>query len=247
VLKEENEKAQDPSGNVKLSYKIYINQNPSGVSPRHNVVGRILGPAGSTIKRMQSETHCKIAILGTGSMRDKSKEDELRKSGDPKYDHLNDRLHVMIEAQGSYDVANARRAAGIAEVQKMLIPPVPGEDDPMEVKYKSGMGDYRSHHPPHDHHRHRPPPPPPSRRMDHGDRPKPGYSNGGGYGGSSGYSSFSDYGDDWAPGSSSGGGGRPPSHPPSYSRSPRGGPPRGRGGRGRGGGRPGMGQRYQPY
>ena len=34
MLKEENEKAQDPSGNVKLSHKIYINQNPSGVSPR---------------------------------------------------------------------------------------------------------------------------------------------------------------------------------------------------------------------
>ena len=45
-------------------------------------------------------------------------------SGDPKYEHLNDNLHVMIEAQGPYDVAKMKRGAGIAEVQKMLIPPV---------------------------------------------------------------------------------------------------------------------------
>ena len=88
------------------------------------MVGRILGPAGSTIKKMQLETQCKIAILGTGSMRDRTKEEELRMSGDPKYDHLNDNLHVMIEAQGPYDVAKMKRAAGIAEIQKMLIPPV---------------------------------------------------------------------------------------------------------------------------
>ena len=91
---------------------------------QHNVVGRILGPQGTTIKRIQAETQCKISILGAGSMRDKRKEEELRTGGDPKYSHLSDGLHVLVEAQGPYDIAQARRAAGVAEVRKMLLPPV---------------------------------------------------------------------------------------------------------------------------
>ena len=57
-------------------------------------------------------------------MRDKRKEDELRNGGDAKYEHLRDQLHVLVEAQGPYDVAQARRAAGVAEIRKMLLPPV---------------------------------------------------------------------------------------------------------------------------
>jgi hypothetical protein len=36
-------------------------------------VGKLLGPKGNTLKRLQEETGCKMAILGKGSMRDKSK------------------------------------------------------------------------------------------------------------------------------------------------------------------------------
>lgn len=57
-------------------------------------------------------------------MRDKRKEEELRNGGDPKYEHLRDGLHVLVEAQGPFDVAQARRAAGVAEIRKMLLPPV---------------------------------------------------------------------------------------------------------------------------
>lgn len=38
-----------------------------------NFVGKLLGPQGSTIKRLQEETGAKISVLGKGSMRDKSK------------------------------------------------------------------------------------------------------------------------------------------------------------------------------
>lgn len=41
--------------------------------PQFNFVGKILGPQGNTIKRLQEETGAKISVLGKGSMRDKVK------------------------------------------------------------------------------------------------------------------------------------------------------------------------------
>lgn len=51
-------------------------------------------------------------------------EEELRAAGDAKYDHLNEDLHVLVEAKGTENIAAARLAAGVAEVRKMLIPGV---------------------------------------------------------------------------------------------------------------------------
>lgn len=89
---------------------------------QHNLVGRLLGPKGLTLKRMQAETQTKMSILGRGSMRDKQKEEELRNGDDPSYSHLKEDLHVLIEAVGPY--SNLKVAAGLAEIKKMLIPPV---------------------------------------------------------------------------------------------------------------------------
>lgn len=197
--KEQSEKMMDRSGIVKLTEKIYFSGKYEG-APKHNVVGRLLGPQGTTIKRIQAETQCKISILGTGSMRDKRKEDELRNGGDAKYEHLRDQLHVLVEAQGPYDVAQARRAAGVAEIRKMLLPPVPGMDDPLENKYGGP--------PPPPSHRHDYPPPRPSPRPPRRGPPPPSRSHhsegrnssfsdmpsSGGSGGGSLYSSFSDFG-----------------------------------------------------
>lgn len=63
-----------------------------------------------------------MSILGRGSMRDKGKEEELRNGNDPAYLHLKENLHIVIEATGPHSVA--KLAAGVAEVRKMLIPPV---------------------------------------------------------------------------------------------------------------------------
>ena len=99
--------------------KVYI---PLEDSKKFNLVGRLLGPKGLTLKRIQGETQTKMSILGRGSIRDRAKEEELRNSGDPTYAHLSDDLHVLVESIPPGAVQ--KLAAGVAEVRKMLIPPV---------------------------------------------------------------------------------------------------------------------------
>ena len=74
------------------------------------------------MKRIQAETQTKMSILGRGSMRDKAKEEELRNGDDATYEHLKDSLHILVEAAAPF--SDAKLAAGVAEVRKMLIPPV---------------------------------------------------------------------------------------------------------------------------
>lgn len=38
-----------------------------------NFVGKLLGPKGNSMKRLQEETMCKMAVLGRGSMKDRQK------------------------------------------------------------------------------------------------------------------------------------------------------------------------------
>lgn len=108
--------------------------------PKFNFVGKLLGPKGNSMRRLQEETLCKMAILGRGSMKDKKRvilvyfkvhlahycnclqEEELRQAADPKYAHLNDDLHVEISAIGSPSECYARVAYALAEVRKYLIP-----------------------------------------------------------------------------------------------------------------------------
>ena len=87
-----------------------------------NFVGKLLGPKGNSLKRMQEETLTKMAVLGKGSMRDKVKEEEMRLSKDPKYQHLNDDLHVEITAFAPPAEAHARLSYALTEVRKYLIP-----------------------------------------------------------------------------------------------------------------------------
>ncbi|KAL2308644.1 hypothetical protein Nmel_001703, partial [Mimus melanotis] len=63
-----------------------------------------------------------MSILGKGSMRDKTKEEELRKSGEAKYFHLNDDLHVLIEVFAPPAEAYARMGHALEEIKKFLIP-----------------------------------------------------------------------------------------------------------------------------
>jgi hypothetical protein len=43
------------------------------LSFQFNFVGKLLGPKGNSLKRLQEDTMTKMAILGRGSMRDKHK------------------------------------------------------------------------------------------------------------------------------------------------------------------------------
>ncbi|XP_044142549.1 KH domain-containing, RNA-binding, signal transduction-associated protein 1 isoform X1 [Bufo gargarizans] len=124
--------------NMKLKERILI---PVKLYPRFNFVGKILGPQGNTIKRLQEETGAKISVLGKGSMRDKAKEEELRKGGDPKYNHLNMDLHVFIEVFGPPCEAYTRMAHAMEEVKKFLVPDMMDDicqEQFLELSYLNG-------------------------------------------------------------------------------------------------------------
>ncbi|KAL0124409.1 hypothetical protein PUN28_006325 [Cardiocondyla obscurior] len=104
---------------VRVSVKVLI---PVREHPKFNFVGKLLGPKGNSLKRLQEETLCKMAVLGRGSMKDKQKEEELRSSMNLKYAHLSDDLHVEITAIAPPAEAYARIAFALAEVRKYLIP-----------------------------------------------------------------------------------------------------------------------------
>ncbi|CAN8287258.1 unnamed protein product [Cochlearia groenlandica] len=64
--------------------------------PNFNFVGRLLGPRGNSLKRVEATTGCRVFIRGKGSIKDPEKEDKLR--GRPGYEHLNEQLHILVEA-----------------------------------------------------------------------------------------------------------------------------------------------------
>lgn len=49
-------------------------------------------------------------------------EEELRASGDPKFQHLSEELHVEISAFATPAEAHARIAYALAEVRRFLVP-----------------------------------------------------------------------------------------------------------------------------
>ncbi|XP_029514282.1 KH domain-containing, RNA-binding, signal transduction-associated protein 3-like isoform X1 [Oncorhynchus nerka] len=105
--------------NMKLGQKVLI---PVRQFPKFNFVGKLLGPRGNSLKRLQEDTLTKMSILGKGSMRDKEKEEELRKSGEAKYQHLNEDLHVLIEVFAPPAEAYNRMGHALEEIKKFLIP-----------------------------------------------------------------------------------------------------------------------------
>ncbi|KAM8860096.1 KH domain-containing, RNA-binding, signal transduction-associated protein 2 isoform 2-T3 [Spinachia spinachia] len=105
--------------NIKLSERVLI---PIQQYPKFNFVGKLLGPRGNSMKRLQEDTGVKMSILGKGSMRDKGKEEELRKSGEAKYAHLSKDLHVLIEVFAPPGEAYSRMSHALEEIKKFLVP-----------------------------------------------------------------------------------------------------------------------------
>ncbi|CAN6360061.1 unnamed protein product [Urochloa humidicola] len=90
--------------------------------PNYNFVGRLLGPRGNSLKRVEATTQCRVFIRGRGSVKDSVKEDKLRdKSG---YEHLNDPLHVLVEAEFPADIVDARLNQAVAILEDLLKPVV---------------------------------------------------------------------------------------------------------------------------
>ncbi|KAL0964646.1 hypothetical protein UPYG_G00326970 [Umbra pygmaea] len=127
--------------NIKLSERVLI---PVQQYPKFNFVGKLLGPRGNSMKRLQEETGVKMSILGKGSMRDKAKEEELRKSGEAKYAHLSNDLHVLIEVFAPPGEAYSRMSHALEEIKKFLVPDYNDEirqEQLRELSYLNGASD----------------------------------------------------------------------------------------------------------
>uniref|UniRef100_S4RIJ1 KH domain containing, RNA binding, signal transduction associated 1a n=1 Tax=Petromyzon marinus TaxID=7757 RepID=S4RIJ1_PETMA len=125
--------------NFKLAEKVLI---PAKQHPKFNFVGKLLGPQGNTLKRLQVETGTRMAIMGKGCMKDRAKEEELRNSGEAKYVHLNEELHVLIEVYAPLPEAYSRMGHALEEVKKFFNPDYNDEicqEQLMEMTYLNGV------------------------------------------------------------------------------------------------------------
>lgn len=132
---------------LRVVQKVYV---PVHEHPKFNFVGKILGPKGNTLRRLQEETYCKMVILGKGSMRDRMKEEELRSLNDPKYGHLHKELHIEVSTIAPPSEAYARIAYALTEVRKYLIPDMNDEIRQGQLREIISDGKHRkpSRHPP---------------------------------------------------------------------------------------------------
>ncbi|MED6160404.1 Spindlin-1, variant 2 [Stylosanthes scabra] len=93
---------------------------PKDGYPNFNFVGRLLGPRGNSLKRVEATTGCRVFIRGKGSIKDLDKEELLR--GRPGYEHLNDPLHILIEAELPASVVDVRLRQAQEIIQELLKP-----------------------------------------------------------------------------------------------------------------------------
>ncbi|KAL3110136.1 hypothetical protein niasHT_015739 [Heterodera trifolii] len=105
---------------IKVSKKVLI---PSFRHPKFNFVGKVLGPKGTTLQNIAKSYKCHVYILGRGSTRDRTKEQEMLTSGDPQYAHYGGPLHVKVETTAPPAVAY-QRVAGVLAVLAELLQPV---------------------------------------------------------------------------------------------------------------------------
>ncbi|PKA65030.1 KH domain-containing protein [Apostasia shenzhenica] len=102
--------------------------------PSYNFVGRLLGPRGNSLKRVEATTHCRVYIRGRGSVKDSIKEEKLRDK--PGYEHLNEPLHVLVEAEFPADVIDGQLNKTV-EILEGLLKPV--EDESMDMYKKQQL------------------------------------------------------------------------------------------------------------
>ncbi|CAL0328378.1 unnamed protein product [Lupinus luteus] len=99
---------------------------PVDTYPNFNFVGRLLGPRGNSLKRVEATTGCRVYIRGKGSIKDPEKEEKLR--GRPGYEHLNEALHILIEADLPASVVDIRLRQAQEIIEELLKPVEESED-----------------------------------------------------------------------------------------------------------------------
>uniref|UniRef100_A0A0K0D538 KH domain-containing protein n=1 Tax=Angiostrongylus cantonensis TaxID=6313 RepID=A0A0K0D538_ANGCA len=82
---------------VTMSVKVYIPSPPPGV--KCSYIGRLIGPNGITIRELQLETRCHIAVRGRGSIKGNKLFRKMRYK--PGFGHLKEDTHVLVEAKAS--------------------------------------------------------------------------------------------------------------------------------------------------
>ncbi|GMP52014.1 hypothetical protein CsSME_00018003 [Camellia sinensis var. sinensis] len=87
---------------------------------RYNFVGRLLGPRGNSLKRVEASTDCRVLIRGCGSIKDPTKEEIMR--GKPGYEHLNEPLHILVEAELPVEIVDARLMQAREILEDLLKP-----------------------------------------------------------------------------------------------------------------------------
>lgn len=88
-----------------------------------NLIGRILGPRGISVRQLEMLYGCKILIRGKGSVKDAAKEKRLR--GKPEGRHLEEKLHVLVEVQDLTHEMCARKLANAKQcIEKLMVPVV---------------------------------------------------------------------------------------------------------------------------
>ncbi|RHN67952.1 putative KH domain containing protein, SPIN1 [Medicago truncatula] len=93
---------------------------PKDGYPNFNFVGRLLGPRGNSLKRVEATTGCRVYIRGKGSIKDLDKEELLR--GRPGYEHLSDELHILIEAELPANIVDVRLRHAQEIIEELLKP-----------------------------------------------------------------------------------------------------------------------------
>ncbi|MQL78323.1 hypothetical protein Taro_010763 [Colocasia esculenta] len=108
---------------VKKTIRVDI---PADKYPTYNFVGRLLGPRGNSLKRVEATTECRILIRGRGSIKDPAREEMMR--GKPGYEHLNEPLHILMEAELPAEIIDARLIQA-REILEELLKPVNESQD----------------------------------------------------------------------------------------------------------------------
>ncbi|CAN1839591.1 KH domain-containing protein At2g38610 [Linum perenne] len=113
-------RAAPTSPNSHVVKKILRLDIPVDSYPNFNFVGRLLGPRGNSLKRVEVSTGCRVFIRGNGSIKDPEKEDALR--GRPGYEHLNEPLHLIIEAELPANIVDMRLRQATEIIEEVLRP-----------------------------------------------------------------------------------------------------------------------------
>ncbi|XP_068644043.1 KH domain-containing protein At5g56140-like isoform X3 [Aristolochia californica] len=119
---------------VKKTVRVDI---PVDKYPNYNFVGRLLGPRGNSLKRVEASTECRVLIRGRGSIKDPSREEMMR--GKQGYEHLNEPLHILLEAELPVEIIDARLIQAREILEDLLKPVVTTLSTPVDFFKKQQL------------------------------------------------------------------------------------------------------------